>query len=318
MFSSHLHTDPGQTRPILLFAVVRVLLVSLLCGGLAARQAEAAPTPAVASAAPLLMGFQFGLAVENHQALNVIGQALSDVVSNAVNRKVLWLPNFNLKTAEASSDASRYSFAFVKPPNLTAALLAKGWQLVAVGKDTMHFGTDLIARQCPNQAGKILVGGGSLSVLGLSTAVPETCISPDEAWSSPSAVLLAPQKGSLVDMIAQKLWLGHAKQLPKVVYVKTQNAVTGLMRDMQVAAIGVVTPVVSKQWLAEGGVLLQHQPMPMWAVLAAPSVPEDSVAKVRADLLGAASERANKALGLTGWEVGSPKAYADFLKWLKS
>ena len=42
------------------------------------------------------------------------------------------------------------------------------------------------------------------------------------------------------------------------------------------------------------------------------------MAKVRADLLGAASERANKALGLTGWEVGSPKAYADFLKWLKS
>ncbi|OZB68684.1 MAG: hypothetical protein B7X36_15045, partial [Thiomonas sp. 14-64-326] len=271
MFSSHLHTEPGQTRPILSFAVVGVLLVSLLCGGLAARQAEAAPTPAVASAAPLLMGFQFGLAAENQQALNVIGQTLSDVVSNAVNRKVLWLPNFDLKTAEASSDASRYSFAFVKPPNLTAALLAKGWQLVAVGKDTMHFGTDLIARQCPNQAGKILVGGG---------------------------------------MIAQKLWLGHAKQLPKVVYVKTQNAVTGLMRDMQVAAIGVVTPVVSKQWLAEGGVLLQHQPMPMWAVLAAPGVPEDSVTKVRADLLGAASDRANKALGLTGWEVGSPKAYA--------
>lgn len=264
------------------------------------------------------MGFQFGLAAENQQVLHVMGQTLSDVVSNAVSRKVLWEPDFKLQSAEEKSDATQYSFAFVKPPNLTAALLAKGWQLVAVGKDTMHFGTDLIAQPCPNQPGKILLGGGSLSILGLSATTPQTCVTPDQVWSSPAAVLLAPQAGSLVDMMAEKLWREHAKQLPKTVHVKTQNAVTGLMREMHVAAIGVVTPVVSKQWLKDGGVLLQHQPMPMWAVLAAPGVSADSVAKVRADLLGAGSERANKALGITGWEVGSPKAYADFLKWLKS
>jgi len=264
------------------------------------------------------MGFQFGLAAKNQQALHVMGQTLSDVVSNAVSRKVLWEPDFKLQSAEEKSDATQYSFAFVKPPNLTAALLAKGWQLVAVGKDTMHFGTDLIAQPCPNQPGKILLGGGSLSILGLSATTPQTCVTPDQVWNSPAAVLLAPQAGSLVDMVAQKLWREHGKQLPNTVHVKTQNAVTGLMREMHVAAIGVVTPVVSEQWLKDGGVLLLHQPMPMWAVLAAPSVSADSVAKVRAELLGAGSERANKVLGITGWEVGSPKAYADFLKWLKS
>jgi hypothetical protein len=294
-----------------------ILATGMFCTGLATRQAPAAPTQTTASTTPLLMGFQFGLNSENHQILNVIGQSLSDVVGSAVNRKVLWEPNFNLKSAETKTDAAQYSFAFVKPPNLTAALLAKGWQLVASGKDTMHFGTDLIAQKCPQEPGKILIGGSTLSILGLSTSAPQVCVTPDQVWTSPSAVLLAPQEGSLVDLIAQKLWREHAKQLPRTVHVKTQNAVTGLMRDMHVAAIGVVTPVVSKKWLQDGGVLLQHQPMPMWAVLAAPGVSADAVSKVRADLLGPASERANRALGITGWEVGSPKAYADFLKWLK-
>lgn len=281
--------------------------------------AVAAPASTQAAAAePLLMGFQFGLAAENQQSLHVMGQTLSELVGSSLNRKVIWTPDFTLRAAQSAPGGRPYTFAFVKPPNLTAELLAHGWQLVASGKDTLHFGTDLIAQPCPQQRGKILVGGSTMSILGLPPTMPQRCIDPAEVWSSPSAVLLAPQAGSLVDQIAQKLWREHTAHLPVIVHVKTQNAVTGLMRDMHVAAIGVVTPVVSKQWLAEGGVLLQHQPMPMWAVLAAPDVPAETVGKVRAALLGPESAQANKALGLAGWEAGNAKAYADFLKWLKS
>ncbi|MGE0072360.1 MAG: hypothetical protein AB7S55_04790 [Thiomonas sp.] len=279
--------------------------------------AVAAPASNQAAAAePLLMGFQFGLAAENQQSLHVIGQTLSELVGSSLNRKVIWTADFTLRAAQSTLGGKPYAFAFVKPPNLTASLLAKGWQLVVSGKDTLHFGTDLIAQPCPQQRGKILVGGSTMSILGLPPTMPQRCIDPAEVWTSASAVLLAPQAGSLVDQVAQKLWREHSPRLPAIVHVKTQNAVTGLMRDMHVAAIGVVTPVVSKQWLAEGGVLLQHQPMPMWAVLAAPDVPAETVSKVRAALLGPESAQANKALGLAGWEVGSPRAYADFLKWL--
>lgn len=267
----------------------------------------------------VLLGLNFGLAVGNQQEQYVAAQKLTSLVGSAVQRKVIWESGFNLaKLQTAGRDGTPpYRFAFVKPPNLTAALLAKGWHLVAVGQNTLHFGTDLIAQSCPGQAGKVLLGGSSLSILGMSALPPQVCVPADRVWRSPSAIMLAPKQGSLVDLVAQKIWREQGGSLPRISRVKTQNAVISLMRDMHVAAVGVVTPVVAKAWAAQGGVVLAHRPMPFWALVAAPDVPQQQVQAVRSALLGASASEVNHALRIPGWEAGDPQQYADFLKWLE-
>lgn len=312
------HILPGTRRRR---ALVLRTLACLLTGCLfsPATQAESGGAPQTAQQPSMLMGFNFGLAVGNQQNQFVIGQNLSTLVGSAVNRKVIWQGSFNLAklTPTTADGALHYSFAFVKPPNLTAALLAKGWHLVAVGTDTIHFGTDLIARACPGQPGKVLLGGSTLNILGLAAVPKQTCVTPEQVWNSPSAVMLAPKEGSLVDQVAQKMWREHGAPPQHISRVQTQNAVVGLMRDMQVAAVGVVTPVVAKAWADKGGIVLAHQPMPFWAVIAAPNVSEQQVQAVRKALLGPSASTVNSALHIPGWEPGDPKSYADFLKWLK-
>lgn len=273
---------------------------------------------ASAAAAPLRMGVNNGLANATQVAMDNASQALADVVSNATGQKVLWSAHFTVKTAQDKPGTVSDDFAFVKPPVLTAKLLAQGWQLVAVAQDTIGFGTDLIAPACPGKPGEVQIGGPGLSVLQLPTNIPETCMPVAKVWTAPNAVLLSPAAGSPVDRMAIKMWKRHAPTLPQVVHVKTQNAVTGLMQEMGVKAVGVVTPLVSKQWVAHGGVLLDHEPMPFWAMIAAPDTPPALVAKVRAALLSPASAEANKALHIPGWETGDPATYAAFLKKLNS
>ena len=266
-----------------------------------------------------LLGLNFGLAVADQQSQYVAAQGLATLLGDAVHLKVIWESGFNLAKAGPSGDAGvpSFGFAFVKPPNLTAALLAKGWHLVAEGEDTIHFGADLIASACPGQPGKVLLGGSSLSILGLASVPPQACVPPDEVWQSPSAVMLSPKEGSLVDLIAQKIWREHGATPKHIARVQTQNAVIGLMRDMHVTAVGVVTPVVAKAWSARGGIVLAHRPMPFWALVAAPEVPPQEIEQVRSALMSPTAAPVNKALHIPGWKVGDPKVYADFLKWLK-
>lgn len=300
-----------------IFCLGAALLASLLWPAVAQAAAEKnAPATTQQSA---LLGLNLGLAVGNQQDQFVVAQKLAALIGKAAQRKIIWETGFNLaklKTA-GSNGALPFSFAFVKPPNLTAALLAKGWRLVAVGQNTLHFGTDLIAQSCPGQPGKVLLGGSSLSILGMNALPAQVCVSPAQVWQSPSAVMLAPQQGSLVDLVAQKIWREHGGLPRHISRVNTQNAVIGLMRDLHVAAVGVVTPVVSKAWADQGGIVLAHQPMPFWALMAAPDVPVQQIEAVRSALLGGSASEVNRALHIPGWEVGDAKPYADFLKWLK-
>lgn len=293
------------------------LLTSLLLPAWA--HAAADNSAAMAEQPSALLGLNFGLAVGNQQDQYVAAQQLAALLGKAVHQKMLWEGGFNLAKAQAVArdGAIPFSFAFIKPPNLTAALLAKGWHLVAEGEDTIHFGTDLIAPACPGQPGKVLLGGDSLSILGMNGHTPQACVEPDQVWHSSSAVMLAPKEGSLVDLVAQKIWREHGVQPRQVARVQTQNAVIGLMREMHVAAVGVVTPVVARAWAAQGGIVLAHRPMPFWALVAAPGVPAQEITDARDALMSPSAATVNKALHLPGWTHGDPAAYADFLKWLK-
>jgi hypothetical protein len=294
------------------------LLFSALLSLAAATQANvlAATAPA---AAPMLLGIQNGLVKENPLKTDNMFQALADLVGTAAGRKVIWEANFTAKQAAPSPQGLAYDFVFSKPPNLTALLLSKGWQLVAVAKSPVEFGTDFIAQACPGKPGEVLLGGPSLSLLGIAQNIPQTCVKPADVWTSPAAVVLAPAKGSLVDQMAQKMWRERSGGKPgQFVYTRYQNAVTDFMQFTHTAVIGAVTPLVSKKWKADGGMVLAHQPMPFWAVLAAPATSAATVDRVRASLLGSGSSGVNKMLNIPGWEAGDPKPYAALMQWLRA
>lgn len=291
-------------------------LLALSCGMLSPVIAAPIATATVKSA-PLILGINNGLLYGNQMEVQSIGIPFADLLEKATGQKVIWNGAFDAKTAQNDKPGESFDFAFLKPPTLTAQLLTKGWHLVAVAKDPLGFGTDLIAQACPGKPGQIALGGESLAILALNKQFPATCVPADKVWSSSSAVLLSVES-SLVEQVGRKLWKTHSAVLPEMAQVRSQDAVVGLMQDMHVAVIGAVTPVFSKKWVANGGVLLQHQPMPFWAVVAAPGTSPDQINAVRAALTSSASDRLDRVLKIPGWEVGSPKTYADFLQWLKS
>ncbi len=268
----------------------------------------------VAGAAPLLLRVQNGLVQENEVAMANGAQALANTIGRASGQRTLWVAHDALGPALVRQPAD---YAFVKPPGMSARLLAKGWQLVAVALPPHGFGVDFIAQPCPGHAGSVLLGGPSLSTLGVRSAAAAQCVPPNRVWKAAGAVLLAPAKGSLVDRVAAKIWRMHADRLPPTVHVQYQNAVTDFMRLTHAAVVGVVTPLVSAQWRAAGGVVLAHQDMPFWTLLAAPGVAPAQVDKVRAALLAPDAGEMDRALRVAGWKPGDAQVYADFLRWLK-
>lgn len=291
-------------------------LLALSCGMLSPAIAAPSATVTVKSA-PLILGINNGLLYGNQIEIESIGIPFAELLEKTTGQKVTWNGAFDAKTAGSSKPGESFDFAFVKSPLLTAELLPKGWHLVAVARDPVGFGTDLIAQACPGKPGQVALGGESLAILALNKQIPATCVPADKVWSSASAVLLSVETG-LVEQVGKKMWKAHSASLPELAQVRSQNAVVGLMQDMHVAVIGAVTPVFSKKWVASGGMLLQHQPMPFWAVVAAPGTSPDQINAVRAALTSSASDRLDRVLKIPGWEVGSPKTYADFLQWLKS
>lgn len=279
--------------------------------------------PVVAMAAStggnLSLGIQNGLVQENAVEVSSSAQGLADLIGGATGRKVIWEARYSAGDAnQGAQSGPSYDFMFSKPPNLTAILLSKGWHLVAVAKPHVEFGTDFIAQPCPGKPGEVLLGGPTLAVLGVDHAPEATCVPADAIWKSPSAILLTPAKDSLVDKVAAKIWLQHSNTLPRVIHVQYQNAVTGFMQTTHAAVIGAVTPMVSKTWKAEGGVVLAHQPMPFWALLAAPGTSTETVDKVRAALIASGQDSfLSKGLHIRGWENGNPKAYAELIQWLR-
>lgn len=298
--------------PLRLAAAGLLALASVCVPGVAPALAARAPA-AASTAAPQLLRVQNGLVQENEVAVANGAQALADAITRATGRRTLWVAHDAIGSALAAQPAD---YAFVKPPSASAKLLAKGWQLVAVAVPPLGFGVDFIAQPCPGQAAAVLLGGPTLSTLGVATDAAARCVPVRDVWNAPMAVLLAPAKGSLVDKVAAKLWLQHASKLPPTVHVQYQNAVTDFMQVTHAAVIGVVTPLVSAKWRAGGGVVLAHQEMPFWTVLAAPTVAPEQVDKVRSALLSADAKPMDHALHVAGWVAGDPQVYADFMRWL--
>lgn len=289
----------------------RLLAATLLIAGLGAAGAQAA-TPATGV---LRLGVNNGVAQSSASSLNLsnASQALADLISAASGQKVYWSDGFNGQPTKGY----RIDFAFSRPPELSAKLIARGWQLVAAARDDHGFGADLIANPCPGKPGQVALGGPTLSLINLPADIAPICVAVDQVWKSPAAVLLTPEPQAPVTKLAQQMWNQRGKPA-HIVHVRGRDAVVGLLGMMKVNAVGAVPSVLSAKWKAQGGLVLAHEPMPFWALLAAPDVPADLVDKVRAALLGPPSDEVNRRLGIQGWTPGNPAEYLSFLKRLEA
>lgn len=243
---------------------LHVLLLSFALAPLA--QAAPAAHRDGAAAPALHLGLQMGLLGGSAAQTFALGQYLGDILGGALNRPVTWVVQTPQQTRTTPQP-----LMFIRPPDMTADLLAKGWKLVAVARGQAHFGVDLIASPCAGQPGKVQLGGSKTALLGVHTSLVPVCVDPSQVWTSPAAVLLTPQRGSLVERVARKMWHRHTAGAPVLAHAGTQEGVIGLMRDMHVPTVGVVTPTISGQWQAESGVVLvwYQTASPVAAVIAA-------------------------------------------------
>ncbi len=289
----------------------RLFSAGLLLTCLGWTTAWAAPAPT----GVLRLGVNNGVAQSSasYLSLSNASQALADLIGTVSGQKVYWSDGFNGQPTQGY----RIDFAFSRPPELSAKLISRGWQLVAAVRDDHGFGTDLIANPCPGKPGQVALGGETLSLINLPANIAPTCVPVDQVWKSSAAVLLTPGPQAPVTKLARQLWGQHG-QPAHIVNVQGRDAVVGLLGMMKVNAVGAVPSVLSAKWKAQGGLVLAHEPMPFWALLAAPDVPADLVAKVRAALLGPQSDSVNQLLGIKAWTPGNTADYLSFLKRLEA
>lgn len=272
---------------------------------------------AAADAAPLRLGIHNGLINANAFTVDRHAQAASDWIGGVLHRKVIYQVNYGTgQITQALLRPGAFDLAIVRPADLTAKLLQQGWTLIAMAHQSGQ-GVDFIAQPCPDQPAKVLLGGSSLAMLGTGQSASRVCVPAAAAWTAPQARFLTAAKGSLIDQVTRKVVQDHGGQSQAVVNTSTLDVAAGFLQTMHVAAIGAVSPFVSKAWVKQGGVLIFHQPMPPLALLAAPGTSADTVTTLRAAVLDAQGSAAlSRALQIPKWDAPDPQVYAAFIQWL--
>ncbi|MES2939168.1 MAG: PhnD/SsuA/transferrin family substrate-binding protein [Pseudomonadota bacterium] len=107
----------------------------------------------------------------------------------------------------------------------------------------------------------------------------------------------------------------------EVAHTRYQEAVAQQVQN-SFAQIGVVNPTIAKKWVADGGrVLAETQPVVNWSLLAAPTMPEDTVAQLRDVLMGMNTNTQASAvlqsIGVKEWARAERKDYLALLDYTK-
>jgi len=308
------HTDPTAPRASLPF-VAALRRISI---GLALVTAGTLPSHAAAPEAPLRLGIHNGLVASGSLEVDRMSQTIASQFGKMLARRVEYQVNYgSASIGNSLLQPGHFDLALVRPPNLVAALVRKGWTLVANGNDPEQ-GVDFIAQPCPGKPGQALVGGPSLLLLKVDNPPQQTCMPPAAIWTAPQVRFLTAARGSLVDLVTRRVIQEHEGDASRVVNASTQSAVPDFMITMHAAIVGAVSPHVAGQWGQKGGVLLYHRPMPPLALLAAPELPADTVAALRAGLRDpSAAAEISRALAIAGWDAPDPKPYQAFMKWLQ-
>ncbi|MDE2372318.1 MAG: hypothetical protein KGN16_25350, partial [Burkholderiales bacterium] len=287
-------------------------LAAALALALSQGAADAAPNPT------LRLGIHNGLLSAPAIEVDAMAQAVANQLGRISGRRVSYEVNYGGSAiARSLLEPGHFDLALTRPGNLTAALLAKGWQLLANGRDPTQ-GVNFIARACPDKPGQVQLGGAALQMLGVHNPPPETCVALPEVWKSPAVRFLTAAKGSLVDLVTRRVVADHGGEAAHVLNTDTQTTVPDFMSTMHVAIIGAVSPHVAGQWAQQGGIVVFHQAMPPLAILAAPGVPAETVATLRAGLAEPGTAAAlGRTLGIAGIDPPDAKPFREFMRWLR-
>jgi ABC-type phosphate/phosphonate transport system substrate-binding protein len=154
-----------------------------------------------------------------------------------------------------------YELAIVHPAHVSIAALRKGWQLVAVTKGFENYSANFLVRADSPLKGLAELRGAKLGA-------------PDE--DSITAWMV---RATMRDV------LGQASAVA-ITYTRYQDAVPFMVENRFTQAGSTASAAVVKTWLAQGGkVLTKSKPVPIKHFIAGPSIPPESVARLREYLL---------------------------------
>ncbi|MCL6556911.1 MAG: phosphate/phosphite/phosphonate ABC transporter substrate-binding protein [Burkholderiales bacterium] len=265
---------------------MRALLLLFLClSGLVAEAQEA-----------LLLGVNDGTAgQQDYAALTERYQPLADYLAKLLKKPVRLESSQNLKSSTENLLKGRYALFFAKPSNVAAQAMAKAdYDLVAAVQ-------------------------GAFTVKFITRA--------DSGFKKPEDIRghrIAYAEGTFMEK-AGITTLRDLNLLPKPserVKARYQDAIAYIV-EQRFADVGMVSPIVAKQWEARGGVtLFESRKLPYWSLIASPKLSPAEKETLRAGLLNAAhdplGQKVLKSLDIKGFEPGDKKAYLDMLAWLES
>lgn len=266
--------------------VMAVLMVCLFLGGRAAM---------AASETGLLLGVNEGLAEQSQfLAMQDRYKGLADYISQVLKRPVKVESSQNLRSSASNLKKSRYDLMFCRPSNVTArAIRDDHYNLVAMAKGAFT-AAFIVNKDSPLKTIE--------DIRGKRLAMP-----------AQTALMTKMGLATLRD-----LKIDPAKE--HITYAHYQDALTYEVKN-HFADAAVVAPIVVKDWEKEGGrVLYQSKKAPFWAVIAAPTISADDVAKLRDALINLENTEDGKKIlakiGVKGFVPGNQQDYLDLLKWI--
>ncbi len=266
-------------------------LIIALCFPLSA---HAAAKPAV-PAESLLFGINEGTA--GQQGVGEIQRkyrALADFFSRTLQKPVKLESSQNLTSSTANLNKGRYALFFSKPANVSAkAIRDHQYQLVAMAKGEFTV--------------KFIVNANS------PLKKPEDILGKRISMAKGTFM----ERAGLAELRDRSL----TPAANNIQAARFQDAIEFIV-EKGFADVGMVSPVVAKNWVAKGGsVLFESRKMPFWSIIASPDMSKEDVMKIQTALVNLESSEDGKQLlaklGVKGFVPGSQQEYLDLQNWLE-
>lgn len=256
--------------------------------------AQAAAKPG-ALADSLLFGINEGTAGQKDYA-EIQGKykTLADLFSKTINKPVKLESSQNLKSSSSNLAKGRYALFFSKPANVTAkAMRDQKYQLVAMAKGefTVKF---IVNAHSPLKKPEDIKGKRISMAKGTFM-----------------------EKAGMAELRDRNLTPAPGQ----IQAAKFQDAIEFIV-EKGFADVGMVSPVVARNWVAKGGeVLFESRKMPFWSLVAAPDMSKDDVMKIQTALINLENSEDGKKLleilGVKGFVPGNQQDYLDLQNWLE-
>jgi ABC-type phosphate/phosphonate transport system substrate-binding protein len=256
--------------------------------------AQAAATPEAARDG-LLFGINEGTAGQKDFGdLQSKYKALADFLAKTINQPVKLESSQNLKSSSSNLAKGRYALFFSKPANVTAkAIRDQKYQLVAMAKGefTVKFivnANSPLKKPEDIKGKRIALAKGTFMEKAGMAELRDRHLTPDES---------------------------------QIQAAKFQDAIEFIV-EKGFADVGMVSPIVAKNWVAKGGgVLFESRKMPFWSLIAAPGMSKENVLKIQTALVNLENSEEGKKLleklGVKGFVPGNQQDYLDLQDWVE-